>query len=64
MHIHAQKGDAECKYWLFPDRFEIDEDYEYNLTPRLRREVRRIIYEHFDEISEAWNQHQEGRNAS
>ena len=36
IHIHAQKGDAESKYWLFPDRFEIEEDFEYNMMPRLR----------------------------
>jgi hypothetical protein len=61
MHIHAQKGDAE--YWLYPDWFEIEEDFEHNLTPRLRREVRRIIYEHFDQISEARLQRQGGRDA-
>jgi hypothetical protein len=40
MHVHAVKRDAECKYWLYPDRFDIVEDFEYNCTPRLRREVR------------------------
>ncbi|MBV8847137.1 MAG: DUF4160 domain-containing protein [Bryobacterales bacterium] len=25
MHVHAIKGDAECKYWLYPDRFDIAE---------------------------------------
>jgi hypothetical protein len=34
MHVHAVKGDAECKYWLHPDRFDIVEDFEYNCTPR------------------------------
>jgi len=48
MHVHAIKGDAECKYWIHPDRFDITEDFEYNCTPRLRREVRQII-EHFGE---------------
>ena len=28
MHVHAVKGDAECKYWLHPDRFDIVEDFE------------------------------------
>jgi hypothetical protein len=40
MHVHAVKGDAECKYWIIhPDRFDINGDFEYNCTPRLRREV-------------------------
>jgi len=33
MHVHAVKGDAECKYWIDPDRFDISEDFEYNCTP-------------------------------
>ncbi len=56
MHVHARKGDAECKFWLYPDRFEIEEDFEYGLTPRLRREIRRVIYQHFDEICLAWQE--------
>jgi hypothetical protein len=23
MHVHATKGDAECKYWLYADRFDL-----------------------------------------
>jgi hypothetical protein len=40
MHVRAVKGDAECKYWLHPDRFDIVEEFEYNCTPRPRRDVR------------------------
>src|SRR5882757_5272898 len=43
MHVHAIKGDAECKYWLHPDRFDIGEEFAYNCAPRLRREIRQII---------------------
>jgi hypothetical protein len=63
MHVHAVKGDAECKYWLHPDRFDIVEDFEYNCTPRLRREVRQIVFEHFDQIVAAWRQHFGGNRA-
>ena len=51
------QGDAECKYWLHPDRLDIVEDFEYRCTPRLRREVRRIIFWHFDRIVAAWREH-------
>ena len=54
MHIHARKGNAECKFWVHPDQFVLEEDLEYNLTPRLRREIRRILYTHFDEVCAAW----------
>lgn len=54
MHVHARKGAAECKFWLHPDQFVLEEDLEHNLTPRLRREIRRILYTHFDEVCAAW----------
>jgi len=57
MHLHAVKGEAECKYWLHADRFDIVEEFEHNCTPRLRREVRQIIFEHFDRICAAWREH-------
>jgi Domain of unknown function (DUF4160) len=57
MHIHAIKGDAECRYCLYPELFDIAEEFEYNCSPRLRREVRQIIFEHFDEISAAWQEY-------
>ena len=63
MHVHARKGDAECKFWLFQDRFEIEEAFGYNLTPSLRREIRRIIYQHFDELCAAWRGRSGGTHA-
>ena len=47
-HIHARKGDMECKYWLFADDFDIAEAYAYNMSPAARRQVRKLIFEHFD----------------
>jgi hypothetical protein len=41
---------------MHPDRFDIVEDFEYNCTPRLRREVRQIVFTHFDQIVAAWRE--------
>ncbi len=54
VHVHGSKGDAECKYWLKPEYYEIEEAWSHNLTPRLRREVRKIIFDHFDLIVGEW----------
>ena len=43
IHIHVQKGDGDCKYWLDVDAYEIREAYAYNLSVRDIREVRKII---------------------
>jgi hypothetical protein len=39
IHIHAEKGDMECKFWLDIENFEIKTALEYNLTPQARREI-------------------------
>lgn len=55
MHVHAQKADMECKYWILTDEVEIKEEFAYNLTPTEKRKIKKIIYQHFDLIVESWN---------
>ena len=57
IHIHAEKGDMECKYWILVDEVEIKEAFSHNLTSSAQREVKKIIYQHFDIIVLAWNEH-------
>ncbi len=57
IHIHAEKGDKDCKYWLDIDTYDIQVAYTYNMNSKDMREVRKIILQHFDEIVEAWNTH-------
>ena len=47
-HIHVRKGDVERKYWLHPVEYDIEESYAYNMSPANRREIRKIIFTHFD----------------
>jgi hypothetical protein len=61
-HIHARKGDAECKYWLDPELFDIEEAYTYNLNPADRRTIRRIIFEHFEYIVAEYERFHAGQN--
>jgi hypothetical protein len=64
-HVHARKGETECKYLLKPEFYEIEEAWSHNLTPRLRREVRKIIFDHFDLIVGEWEKSFGGKgNAS
>ena len=49
-----RKAETECKYWLRSDLYEIEEAWSYNLTPRLRREARKIIFDRFDLIVGEW----------
>lgn len=57
IHVHAQKGDMECKYWIFIEQVEIKEAFSYNMNPAATREIKKIIYQHFDMIIESWEQY-------
>ena len=61
LHIHCRKGDIECKYWLDSANFDLIEAYAYNLSPRDRRQIKKIIFEHFDYIEEQWDKFEKRR---
>ena len=54
-HIHCKKGDKECKYWLDRTNFNLEEAYAFNLSPRDRREIKKIIFEHFEYLEQEWD---------
>ena len=58
IHIHCQKGERECKYWLKRNEFDIDEAYSYNLSVSDKREVKKIIFEYFEFIEKEWEKFQ------
>lgn len=62
VHIHCRKGDCDAKYWLHADVFDIEAQYEYDMSPRDKREIRKIIFEHFDTILMEWNRWQEKKD--
>ena len=47
----------ECKFWILVDEVEIKEAFSFNLTPAAKKEIKKIIFQHFDLIAEAWNNH-------
>jgi len=61
MHVHARRAGSECKYWIDVDNYDILEAYAFELTPRDRRQIRRIIFDHFDYIVEQWGEFQRRR---
>ncbi len=55
VHVHAEKGDMECKYWMLTEEVEIQEAFSFNMTPSAKKEIKKIIYQHFDLIIESWD---------
>lgn len=58
IHIHAQKAESEGKFWIKEAEFEIEEAWSYNMGPKDKRDVRQIIFSHFEYIIEQWNEFQ------
>ena len=62
IHIHCRKVERECKYWLIRDLFDLDEAYAFGMSPRDKREIKKIIFEHFEYIEEQWDEFERRRN--
>jgi len=54
IHIHAEKGERKCKYWLDVKNFGVHEAFALGLSPRDKRQVIRIIIDHFEFIEREW----------
>ncbi len=51
----------ECKYWLDRQRFDLEEAFAYNLSPKETGRIGKIIYDHFEYIEEQWDEFQRRR---
>ena len=61
IHVHCRKGEMDCKYWLNSETYELEEAFSFSLSSKDRREIRKIIFEHFDYIEEQWAEFQRRR---
>lgn len=61
MHVHCRNGGKECKFWLDPEAFDIQEAFSSNMSSRDVRQIRKIIFEHFEYIVEQWLEFQRRR---
>jgi hypothetical protein len=61
IHVHARKAETECRYWIDTDNYDIMEAYAFNLGPKERRQIRQIVFDHFDYIVEQWAEFQRRR---
>lgn len=54
MHIHVTCEDGEAKFWVEPI---VSLATSHGLNPRKLNELNKIVEEHKDEITEAWQRH-------
>ncbi|WP_028573251.1 DUF4160 domain-containing protein [Desulfonatronum lacustre] len=61
MHVHCRKGQMECKFWIDEVGYDIRLAHAYGMSPKDEREIRKIIFDHFDLITSEWNNFQKRR---
>lgn len=61
IHVHCRKAEMECKYWLDQETFDIEEALSYNMSEKDKRQIRKIIYDHFEYIELQWGDFQRRR---
>jgi uncharacterized protein (DUF1919 family) len=54
------------EYLFYPavtqeENFDLEEAYSCNLSPKDKRDIKQIIYEHFEYIEEQWDEFQRRR---
>ena len=58
IHIHCKSGEKECKFWLDQKNFDIYEAFSFNLSPKDRRLVKKLVFQYFEFIEEKWAEFQ------
>ena len=61
IHVHCCKTEMECKYWLDRDNYEVEEAFAFNMSQKDKRQIKKIIYEHFEYIEQQWDEFQRRR---
>jgi hypothetical protein len=61
IHVHCRKGEMECKYWMDRKTFDIEETLAFNMSEKDKRQIRKIIYDHFEYIELQWDDFQRRR---
>lgn len=54
IHIHVQKGEADAKFWLYPD---VSVAYNRGFTARVLSDLMEQVEARREDIEKAWNEH-------
>ncbi|MFX0141179.1 MAG: hypothetical protein ACFFDN_46500 [Candidatus Hodarchaeota archaeon] len=54
--INSLPENTKNEYWLDSRNFDLDEAFSFNLSPKDKRQIRKIIFEHFEYIEHQWDE--------
>jgi hypothetical protein len=58
VHIHCQKADKECKFWIIENDYDVKLAFSFNMNSRDLNEVRKLIFNNFQYLIDKWNEFQ------
>ena len=61
IHVHCQKAEKEVKFWLDRENYEASVAFTHRMSPADIRTVKKLIYAHFDDLEEAWDEFERRR---
>jgi hypothetical protein len=62
IHIHVEKGEKSCKYWLDTKNFGVSEAFTRGMNSKDKRQVIKIIIANFEYIEKEWTKYQRRKN--
>lgn len=54
VHVHVHCADGEAKFWIEP---VLELAQSHGVSQKQLREMKKLIEEHRDDITNAWNEH-------
>jgi hypothetical protein len=54
MHVHVSSSEGDAKFWLEP---EVELAMQHDLAAHRVNEIRKVVEEHRDELTDAWREH-------
>ena len=57
IHIHAEKADMECKFWINEHDFTIELSFAFNMSSDKTKEVSEIINDNLEKIIRSWHKY-------
>ncbi len=61
IHVHCQKAEKEAKFWLDRENYEVIEAFTHRMSPADIRTVKKLIYVHFEDLEQAWDEFERRR---
>ncbi len=61
VHIHVEKAEKSCKFFIDAEKFDLNKKYSKNMNNSDLKQVKEIIFSNFNYIVDQWEKFQRKR---